>query len=55
MKTNEKKVYATPQMEILVVELEQGIASASTNTPAVDDSYGQGTSSTGWGSDESGF
>lgn len=42
MKNSEKKAYAAPKIEVLVVELEQGIAGASTNTPGVE-SYGQGT------------
>ena len=55
MKTHEKKAYEAPSLEVLVVELEQGIAAASLNTPQIDDSFGPGSSSTGWSSDESGF
>ncbi len=55
MKNNEKKVYAAPKIEVLVVELEQGIASASTNTPTVDDSFAPGTGGSGWSDDSSGF
>ncbi|NQD70243.1 hypothetical protein HP439_05855 [Sphingobacterium shayense] len=55
MKNNEKKVYAAPKIEALIVELEQGIASASTNTPAIDDSFEQGTGGSGWSDDTSGF
>lgn len=57
MKNNEKKVYAAPKIEVLVVELEQGIAAGSVNssTPSVDDSFAPGTGGSGWSDDESGF
>lgn len=56
MKTHEKKAYVAPSLEVLVVELEQGIAAGSlSSSPQVDDSFGQGSGSTGWSGDESGF
>lgn len=57
MKNNEKKVYAAPRIEVLVVELEQGIAagSATSSTPGVDDSFAPGTGGSGWSDDEGGF
>ncbi|MVZ63633.1 hypothetical protein [Sphingobacterium humi] len=56
MKTQLKKTYEAPSMEVLVVELEQGIAAASLNSsPQIDDTFGQGSSSTGWNTDDSGF
>ncbi|MFD1771596.1 hypothetical protein [Sphingobacterium suaedae] len=46
MKKHEKKVYVVPTMEVLVVELEQGIAAGSgtgspSASPSVDD-WGSG-------------
>lgn len=57
MKNNQKMAYAAPKIEVLVVELEQGIAagSASSSTPTVDDSFEQGTGGAGWGDDTPGF
>lgn len=57
MKNSEKKVYVAPSMEVLVVELEQGIAagSATTGAPQVDNSFAPGSGSTGWSDDSTGF
>jgi len=40
MKRNEKQIYEAPDLKVLIVELEQGIASASASpdsAPTVDD------------------
>lgn len=37
MKNQEKLAYETPNMEVFTIELEQGIASASTGSPALND------------------
>lgn len=57
MEENKKMNYKAPVIEVLLVELEEGIAggSASSSTPAVDDSFAPGSGSTGYSSDESGF
>ncbi len=51
MKKKENQVYEAPQMKVLVVELEQGIAGASTTagpTPSVNDWTGGPTETGNW-------
>lgn len=50
MKNQQKLAYEAPEMEVLVVELEQGIASAS-GAPSIND-WGSGDSGGGnWDAD----
>ena len=55
MKTIEKKQYVTPKLDVVLVELEEGIAQTSTvlGNPTIDD-HGTGTGHSGW-SDDSQF
>lgn len=49
MKNSEKKVYVAPSMEVLVVELEQGIAAGSGATAGAtpeSNDWGTGTGGT---------
>ena len=53
MKNQEKLTYEAPEMEVLLVELEQGIAAASTN-PGIE-GFGSGTSHDSWSGDDNSF
>lgn len=53
METIKKMKYVSPTLEVVVVELEEGIAGGSAApgaNPQVDD-YGTGTGSSGWSDD----
>lgn len=57
MKTIKKMKYVAPTVEVLEIEMEEGIAGGSAApgaSPTVDD-YGTGTGSSGWSGDDSGF
>ena len=54
MKTNQKKEYVSPQIDVILIELEEGIAQTSTvtnTTPQVND-FGDGGTSRGWSDDQ---
>lgn len=50
MKTKTKKAYVAPQIEMLVIELEQGIAASSVSSSAPEvEGHGDGSNQSSWG------
>ncbi len=54
MKTKQKKEYVSPQIDVILVELEEGIAQTSGNFDPQVEGHGSGTGYSGWSTENEG-